>query len=125
MSITFDTARYKNCSFSKCELKHSKYACKIFFHYLNLSAISSFAKKYNFNHQNALLDAFRTNSRNIIGRNPSMAIPLLANQDLTPMLYRIGSCSFAEFPEIKIRALADFVEKERARNFIYRAKAFC
>ena len=26
------------------------------------------------------------NSRNIIGRNPSMGIPLLANQDLTPML---------------------------------------
>ena len=45
-------------------------------------------RKYNFYHQNALLDAFRTNSRNIIGRNPSMVIPLLANQDLTPMLLR-------------------------------------
>ena len=33
-----------------------------------------------------LLDVLRTNSRNIIGRNPSMMIPLLANQDLTPML---------------------------------------
>ena len=43
-------------------------------------------RKYNFYHQNALLDAFRTNSRNIIGRKPSMVIPLLANQDLTPML---------------------------------------
>ena len=43
-------------------------------------------RKYNFYHQNTLLDAFRTNSRNIIGRNPSMVIPLLANQDLTPML---------------------------------------
>ena len=43
-------------------------------------------RKYNFYHQNTLLDGFRTNSRNIIGRNPSMAIPLLANQDLTPML---------------------------------------
>ena len=32
-----------------------------------------------------LLDAFRTNSRNVIGRNLSMVIPLLANQDLTPM----------------------------------------
>ena len=31
-------------------------------------------------------NAFQTNSRNIIGRNPSMVIPLLANQDLTPML---------------------------------------
>ena len=39
-----------------------------------------------FHHQNTFLDAFRTNSRNIIGRNPSMVIPLLANQDLTPML---------------------------------------
>ena len=43
-------------------------------------------RKYNFYLQNALLDAFRTNSRNISGRNPSMVIPLLANQDLTPML---------------------------------------
>ena len=34
----------------------------------------------------SLYAAFRTNSRNIIGRNPSMVIPLLANQDLTPML---------------------------------------
>ena len=43
-------------------------------------------RKYNFYNQNTLLDAFRTNSRNSIGRNPSMAIPLLANQDSTPML---------------------------------------
>ena len=43
-------------------------------------------RNYYFYHQNTFLDAFRTNSRNIIGRNPSMAIPLLANQDLTPML---------------------------------------
>ena len=42
--------------------------------------------KYNVYHQNTLHDAFQTNSRNIIGRNPSMAIPLLANQDLMPML---------------------------------------
>ena len=45
-------------------------------------------RKYNFNHQNALLDAIRMNFRNI-GRNPSMVIPLLANQDLTPMLLRV------------------------------------
>ena len=43
-------------------------------------------RKYNLYHQNTLLDAFQTNSRNIIGRNPSMVIPLLANQDLTPIL---------------------------------------
>ena len=48
----------------------------------------SLQRKYNFYHQNALLDAFRTNSRNMIGRNPSMVIPLLANQNLTPMLLR-------------------------------------
>ena len=47
-------------------------------------------RKYNFYHQNTLLDAFRTNSRSIIGRNPSMVIPLLANQDLTPMLFEGG-----------------------------------
>ena len=43
-------------------------------------------RKYTFYHQNTLLDAFRTNSRNIIGMNPSMVITLLANQDLMPML---------------------------------------
>ena len=47
-------------------------------------------RKYNFYHQNTFLDVFQTNSRNIIGRNPSMVIPLLANQDLTPMLAAIG-----------------------------------
>ena len=46
-------------------------------------------RNYNFYHQNTLLDAFRTNSCNIIGRNPSMVIPLQANQDLTPMLVDI------------------------------------
>ena len=43
-------------------------------------------RKYNFYHQNTLPHAFRTNSRNIIGRNPSMVIPLLANQDMNAML---------------------------------------
>ena len=47
-------------------------------------------RKYKFYHQNTLLDAFRTNSRIIIGRDPSMVIPLLANQDLTPMLIAIA-----------------------------------
>ena len=49
----------------------------------------SLQRKYNFYHQNILLDAFRMNSRNVIGRNPLMVIPLLANQDLTPMLYLV------------------------------------
>ena len=34
--------------------------------------------------------ASRTTSCNIIDRNPSMVIPLLANRDLTPMLFQIG-----------------------------------
>ena len=51
-------------------------------------------RKYNFYHQNTLLDAFRMNSRNVIGRNPSMVIPLLANQDLTPMLATHSLVSF-------------------------------
>ena len=44
-------------------------------------------RKHAFYHQNTLLDAFRTNSRNAIGRSSSMGILLLANQDLTAMLY--------------------------------------
>ena len=43
-------------------------------------------RKYNFYHQNTAIDAFRANSRRAIGRNPSMVIPLLANQDLTHIL---------------------------------------
>ena len=50
----------------------------------------SLQRKYSFYHQNTLLGAFRTNSRNIIGRKPSMVIPFLANQDLTPMLVQLG-----------------------------------
>jgi len=49
-----------------------------------LSVLSQ--RKYTFYHQNTLLNAVRTNSRNIIGRNSSMVIPLLANQHLTPIL---------------------------------------
>jgi len=37
---------------------------------------------YSVCHQGALLDAFRMNSRSVVGRNPSVVIPLLANQDL-------------------------------------------
>ena len=42
--------------------------------------------KYTFYHKNMLLDTFQMNSLTIIGRNPLMVIPLLANQDLMPML---------------------------------------
>ena len=54
----------------------------------NLSSVS-LQRRYTIYHQNTPLDAFRTNSRNIIGRNPSMVIPLLANQDLTGMLLEV------------------------------------
>ena len=46
------------------------------------------------------VDAFRTNSRNVIGRKPSMVIPLLANQDLTPMLYAVGNTPFVATPTL-------------------------
>ena len=46
-------------------------------------------RNYNFYHQSTLLTAFPNNYRSIVGRNPSMGIPLLANQDLTPMLSTI------------------------------------
>ena len=58
-------------------------------------------RKYNFYHQNTLLHAFRTNSRNINGRNPSMVIPLLANQDLTPMLPGLGCHCYRKLQEFK------------------------
>ena len=45
---------------------------------------------------------FRVNSRNIIGRNPSTVIPLLANQDLTPML---GSYRFENQGEKHLQVL--------------------
>ena len=48
-------------------------------------------RNYTFYHQHTPLDVFRTNSGNVIGSNPSMVIPLLANQDLTPMLVAIVS----------------------------------
>ena len=51
-----------------------------------LSTLQEMMDSFSMLFENTLLDAFRTNSRNIIGRNPSMVIPLLANQDLTPML---------------------------------------
>ena len=53
-------------------------------------------RKHNFYHQNTLLDVLRTNSRNIIGRNPSMVIPLLANQDLTSVLLSIPMCTLVD-----------------------------
>ena len=41
---------------------------------------------YTFYHQNTFLDVFRKNSRNVVSKNSSMVIPLLANQNLMPML---------------------------------------
>ena len=84
---------YKNCFFWKCAFKPSEHACKILFNYSKLCLSVFSQRKYNFYHQNTLLDVFGTNSGNIIGRNPSMVIPLLANQDMTPMLLSSQSCS--------------------------------
>ena len=58
----------------------------------------SLQRKYNFYNQNTPLTAFRTNSRNIIGRNPSIVIPLLANQDLTPMIVHPFICTEGQGP---------------------------
>ena len=72
---------------------------KYFLIILNYVLSVSLQRKYNFYHQNTLLDDFRTNSRNISGRNPSMVIPLLANQDLTPMLCTQGRRSALKYGE--------------------------
>ena len=66
----------------------AKYFSIIRNHVLSVSS----QRDYISYHHNTLLDAFRTNSRSTIGRNPSMVIPLLANQDLTPTLYYITFC---------------------------------
>ena len=81
MSITFDPRKIE-----KCELKASEHACKIFFNYSKICVSSFFAKKVQFLPPKHDSRCFRTNSRSVIGRNPSIVIPLLANQDLTPML---------------------------------------
>ena len=58
---------------------------------VNLSLLNMLAKYFSIIRNYVL--SFRTNSGNIIGRNPSMVIPLLANQDLTPMLLGLGMCT--------------------------------
>ena len=63
-------------------MKPSEHASKIFFNYYKLALSVSFAKRV---HYSPPKHASRTNSSNIIGRNPSMVIPLLANQGLTSM----------------------------------------
>ena len=73
-------------------------------------------RKYNFYHQNTLLGAFRTNSRNIIGGNPSMVIPLLANQDLTPMLL--------EYKPIAWDSVSLVAIVTEHRQSVYRASVF-
>ena len=74
-----------------------------------LSVLSQ--RKYKFYHQNTLLDAFRTNSRNIIGGNPSMVIPLLANQDLTPMFVLTYTWCGTHSKSIKINGIAVIFEQ--------------
>ena len=47
---------------------------------------------------------FSTNSHNIIGRNPSMVNPLLANQDVTPMLIQVHSFHLCESGRARARS---------------------
>ena len=70
-------------------------------------------RKYKFYHHNTILNAFRTNSRIIIGRNHSMVIPLLANQDLTPMLSSMLSATSV--------AQESFIVKSYDETFLQRA----
>ena len=65
----------------------------------NYVLLVSSQRQYNFCHQNTFLDFFRTNSRNIIGRNLLMVIPLLANQDLTPMLLALLRTAIVQLGE--------------------------
>ena len=55
-----------------------------------------------FTAKKTLLDAFRTNSRNIIGRNLLMVIPLLANQDLMPVLIQLRLDLFLCQSQLKV-----------------------
>ena len=80
--------RWIVCNVDNFLLNPSERTCNKFFNYLKLCVISFFARKMHFYNQNTLLDAFRTNSRNIIRRCPFMVMSLLANQDLMPMLAR-------------------------------------
>ena len=66
-------------------------------------------RKYNFYHQNTLVYDFRTNSRNVIGEYPSVVIPSLANQDLTPMLSGIGAYIFLKGPQLNKSWSIDFI----------------
>ena len=88
MSITFDLyARSQNCSLWKCELKPSEHACKIFFNYSKLCVISIFAKRvYFLPPKTCFSNEFSQHYWLITKRIPWMVIPLLANQDLMPML---------------------------------------
>ena len=72
---------------------HAKYFLIIRNYVLSVSL----QRNYNFYNQNTFLDAFLTNSRNIIGRNPSTVIPLLVNQDWTPILLQIALTAASGF----------------------------
>ena len=87
----------------------------------------SLQRNYNLYHQNTFLDAFPTNSRNIIGRNPSMVIPLLANQDLTPMLIHVPCFRFwIKFCLLCLMSLFDqFMNSHKAQfHFILGKREF-
>ena len=70
-------------------------------------------RKYDFYYKDTLLDAFRTNSRNVIDRNPSMVIPLPANQDLTPMLLPPKHKKSRDIP-VCVVSIAKYKAKQRS-----------
>ena len=66
-------------------MKPSEDACKIFFNHLKM-CYQIFTEKVHFLPPQHASRWFLTNSNNIVDRNPSMVIPLLASQELTFIL---------------------------------------
>ena len=85
--------------------------------------LSAFLKsKSAFCHENTLLETVQTNSSNINGRNPSMAIPFLANQDFALML--TWTRPFTAASRFSFRAVAAMSTKLRFRCVALPAAVF-
>jgi len=63
------------------------------FNYLRLCAVGFFAVRVHFLPAGHASRCFSNEFRSIVGRSPSMAMPLLASQDLMPMLLKRGLVS--------------------------------
>ena len=85
--LSTSQAKYKSCSFWKCELKPSEHACKMFFNYSKLCLLSISAKRVHFLlPKTRFSNEFSQHHWLFTKRIPWMMNPLLANQDLTPVL---------------------------------------